>query len=378
MRGSRVAVLWLLMIFWLEGSALSAVSELAAETESRQSSLKVAAKKKKKKKAKKSSSKQEDKDADEEESETPPSASPSGSPKAGANVGGYGVERKAVSEPATASPLPVQAGSKSDYGFGDTAAQPAAPSSLPAGEGGAGRAEPKAATLDKGESGGKGYPVAEIVRPLALPPMMKEVRGALRLGIGEGDTAFGLDAGFGMGVYEAIEAGLSLPLLFTPQARFGDLDMYGLYELSSLLGVAPLKLAGRLNLIIPLSKGYTRFPPHKFAVLADAPLKYALTEMFELIGDAGLGLALGGGASAFMLVLDAGVGTQILAPLYVDLRFGAHMFLGGPFKRTEIPFRTRVQYTLLDALDLYADLGFPDLKGSAKRFEVLLGADFRF
>jgi len=140
----------------------------------------------------------------------------------------------------------------------------------------------------------------------------------------------------------------------------------------------PLKLAGRLNLIIPLSKGYTRFPPHKFAVLADAPLKYALTEMFELIGDAGLGLALGGGASAFMLVLDAGVGAQILAPLYVDLRFGAHMFLGGPFKRTEIPLRTRVQYTLLDALDLYADLGFPDLKGSAKRFEVLLGADFRF
>jgi hypothetical protein len=164
-----------------------------------------------------------------------------------------------------------------------------------------------------------------------------------------------------------------------PKAGLADLNPYILYEWTPHIGVPPLKLATRLSFFVPISQEYTGFPPHKVAFLLDMPLKVELTGALELIFDPGVGLALGGGARSLLLFLDGGVGVQILDPLVVEVLSGAHLFLGGPMARTEVPLKTRIQCTLFAGLDLYLEGGFPDLQGAGTgSLEGALGVDFRF
>ncbi len=222
------------------------------------------------------------------------------------------------------------------------------------------------------------YPESEIDRPLVLLPMVLEPRLDMILdfislkGI---DNQFLTRMGAGFGIIDNLEAGLSIPMMFTPKVRVGDLNMYGMYDLTSLLGDV-VNLAGRLNFVIPLSDTASYWPNADFALLVDAPAKYKIIDMLAAIADLGMGFALYPGDDAFLFFLDAGVLFQALGPLSAQWTIGVHMFAGQ--NTTTVPMHLRIQYTLIGDLDLWTDMSFLDLNNKgADWFQLLFGAAFR-
>ncbi len=222
------------------------------------------------------------------------------------------------------------------------------------------------------------YPESEIDRPLVLLPMVIEPRLDMILdfiSIKSMDNQFLTRMGAGFGIVDNLEAGMSVPLMFTPKVRVGDLEMYGMYDLTWLLNDV-VDLAGRMKFVIPLSNTASYWPNADFAMLVDAPAKYKIIDMLAAIADLGMGFALYPGDDAFLFFLDAGVLFQPLGPLSAQWTIGVHMFAGQ--NNTTVPMRLRVQYTLIGDLDLWADMSFVDLNNlGADWFQLLFGAAFR-
>lgn len=223
-----------------------------------------------------------------------------------------------------------------------------------------------------------GYPEAEIDRPFALAPLVLEPRLDFILdfiNIRGVDNQFALRFGVGFGIVEDLEAGAAFPLMFSPRTRAGDLQIYGLYDLSSLLKDV-VTLAGRLQFIIPLSDRYSYYGGD-FLMLLDVPVKYKIIDMLAVTGALGLGFGLYPGDDAFLLFFDLGVLFQPLSALAIEWTIGAHLFAGRDVEL--VPMHLKGQYTIVGDLDIWIDLAFLDLNDlGADWFQFLVGAAFRF
>lgn len=226
------------------------------------------------------------------------------------------------------------------------------------------------------------YPIAEIDRPLTLPEMILEPRGEMDIDI-LGDTLgdqnwVSLRAGAGLGIIDNVEAGMSVPLSMAPKGKLGDLQMYGMYELETLLE-GKLHSAGRLTMTIPLSKTHPHWAGMGFMMLADAPIKFRLHEKFAAIGGLGMGFMTtrNDGPSYFLLNADFGALVQPTEQLAVSLQMGIHGYIGDNGD-VLVPLSLRGQYTLMGNLDFFMDLGFIDLNNASGDWvQVLFGASFR-
>ncbi len=223
------------------------------------------------------------------------------------------------------------------------------------------------------------YPEAEIDRPFALAPLVLEPRLDFILdfvNIRGVDNQFALRFGAGFGIVDDLEAGVSFPLMFSPATRAGDLQFYGLYDLSSLLNDV-VTLAGRLQFIIPLSDRYSYYFAGDFAMLLDVPVKYKIIDMLAVTGALGLGFGLFPGDDAFLLFFDVGLLFQPLSALAIEWTIGAHLFAGRDAEL--VPMHLKAQYTAIGDLDIWVDLAFLDLNDlGADWFQFLVGGAFRF
>ncbi len=231
------------------------------------------------------------------------------------------------------------------------------------------------------------YPGAEIDRPLVLPPMMLEARGGLTFAhtsvdlgpLGsESSNIVGLFAGAGFGVVDGLEAGigggffpsgpgLGLQLLLSPDFDVGDLPLYAMYDLTGLLGVSGLEVAGRLTMNLPLAT--------EFGLLADAPFKLKLNETIAVIGNAGLGVQLGD--AGLLLALNGGGLIQATDQIAVSATLGMLAFVGDD-STVLVPLAVRGEYNLIEFLDVFAELSFVDLNNwGADWILVQAGASYR-
>lgn len=235
-----------------------------------------------------------------------------------------------------------------------------------------------------------GYPIAELERPQVLPPMMLEVRGGLtfaRLSLDLGPLGsssanwVGLFAGAGFGIMEGLEAGiggggfftsgpgLGLTLSLSPEVEIGDLPLYGMYDLTALIGVPNLQIAGRLTLNLPLSS--------QFSVLADAPVKYKLTDMVAIIGSAGLGAQIGDGSNGLLIAINGGALIQATEQIAASATIGMLTRLGGG-SPVLIPLSLRGEFNVMEPLDVFVDFSFVDLNNWGPDWIIIQGgAAFR-
>jgi hypothetical protein len=130
-----------------------------------------------------------------------------------------------------------------------------------------------------------------------------------------------------------------------------------------------------LTINIPLDKD---FALGHFWMLADAPTKFKLHKMVALVGGIGMGFMAGENVSAFLFNIDMGAVVAPIEPLAIRLTLGFHIFARSD-SGTLIPLMLRGQYTLLGNLDLFADMGFPDLRyAGGDWFQLVFGACYRF
>jgi hypothetical protein len=224
-----------------------------------------------------------------------------------------------------------------------------------------------------------GYPISTVDRPLALNRMMLEPNLDFFMYFDtreNTDNWFGMIMGAGFGIINNLEAGMSFPVLFSPQGKAGELGFYGLYDLSSLINVKNLKLAGMGSMSIGTSEAFRMVWGADFVMLFDGIVKYKIVDMFAIRADIGLGFSAGPGAFAFNLELAPMF--QPLEALLIELRFGVKT-LAEDASITRIPLYLYAQYTLIGNLDLYLTFGFPDLKGpGADLIALVFGAAYRF
>ncbi len=222
------------------------------------------------------------------------------------------------------------------------------------------------------------YPTAEIDRPFALRPLVIEVRAGVILdflSMRRADNQFAVKLEAGFGVFDDLEAGISAPLMFAPEVRMGDLQFYGLYELSSLLPDS-LFLATRLDFVIPLSDFYSYWYGADFAMMLNVPFRYKIVGMLAVIAELGMGFGLFPGDDAFLFFVEGGVLVQPIEALALELTIGAHWLAGQ--NTTALPMRLRGQYTLIGDLDLFFETSFLDLNNwGADWFQVIIGGAFR-
>ncbi len=228
-----------------------------------------------------------------------------------------------------------------------------------------------------------GYPVAEVDRPLALPPMTLEPEISIRFDfLDDIDNRFGLRTGARFGIIDNLEAGMFFPLGFAPKFRAGDLELYGLYDLTSLIGADGFNLAGRLVMMAPLSNGYTDHPGGDFAMRAEALAKFKFTDMLAATALAGFGFVIGDlgpvNMNYFIVKMEGGLIFQAIEPLALHLRFGLTAYMGD-VDEVLLPLLMRVQYTLIHDLDLFLDTGLMDLTDVADPWivGVIFGASYR-
>ena len=223
------------------------------------------------------------------------------------------------------------------------------------------------------------YPTAEIDRPLALPPMTLEPRLDLVVdfftpsGL---DNFFSMRLGAGMGIVDDIEAGLTLALSFAPKVYAG-MEAYGLYEFSRLWDNR-LAWAGRLRLFSAFSKNYLPFHgATSFTLLADAPAKLKLHDMFAVLAAVGMGASINADRpDYFLLYLDLGVLVQPLEALALTWRLQVWGNVGSK-SDAALPMLIGAQYTLVGDLDVFVHFGFMDLTEGADWLQLLFGACYR-
>ncbi|HUU04202.1 MAG TPA: hypothetical protein VM425_22385 [Myxococcota bacterium] len=224
----------------------------------------------------------------------------------------------------------------------------------------------------------RGYPVSEIDRPLALPRMTLEPRLNFDIDFfNKGDNWFSTVLGTGFGVIDNLEAGIDLTLSFAPHVYAG-MRLYGLYEFDRFLD-GKLLAAGRLQLYIPFSKKFFAYwGGSAVTMLADAPVKFKLSDIFAVIGDLGLGFLIGHDPSPnyFLLKVDAGLLVQPIEPLAISLEFGVLAYLGED-SDAAVPMTIKGQYTMVGDLDVFVDFTFADLTHGADRVQLMFGAAYR-
>lgn len=226
------------------------------------------------------------------------------------------------------------------------------------------------------------YPVSEIDRPLALPAMTLEPFAQMNLDFTDSlDNWVMLRMGAGFGITDQIEAGMTFPFSFAKKFKAQDFNLYGLYELPSFLD--GLRTAVRLNMAIPMSNYSLYWWGYSFGMLADGFAKYKFHDMVAVTGGLGMGFAVGREIrnvdfpTHFLLYIDAGVLVEPIDPLALELKIGVHPHLGDDGV-TIVPLMMRGQYTLIGDLDIFTELGFPDLNEmGADWFQWLFGAAYR-
>jgi hypothetical protein len=223
-----------------------------------------------------------------------------------------------------------------------------------------------------------GYPVSEIDRPLALPRMTLEPRLNFDIDFFHGgDNWFSTMLGAGFGMIDNLEAGIDLALSFSPHVYAG-MRLYGLYEFGKFLD-GKLRAAGQLQLFIPFSKKFFAYwGGSAVTMLAGAPVKFKLSDMFALIGDLGMGFLIGHDPAPnyFLLQVDAGVLVQPIEPLAISLEFGVLAYLGSN-SDAAVPMTFKGQYTLVGDLDLFVEFAFKDLSNGADWVQLMFGAAYR-
>jgi len=212
------------------------------------------------------------------------------------------------------------------------------------------------------------YPVSEIDRPLALPPLVLEPLFAFELRHVPNTNITSLLFGAGFGIIDNLEAGLLFPLRLSPKFDAGDMPIYGLYEFGPFLG-SKLHIAGKLTINLPIDT--------HFSMLLEAPTRFKLHEMFAVVGSLGLGFVAPKNNKGMLLNLDFGALVQPLEPLALYLMLGLH-FIIADSSWTTVPLYFRGQYTLMGDLDIFLEFGFGDLNHAGAddiRFQV--GALYR-
>ncbi len=224
----------------------------------------------------------------------------------------------------------------------------------------------------------RGYPVSEIDRPLALPRMTLEPRLNFNVDFfNGGDNWFSTILGAGFGVIDKLEAGLDLALSFSPHVYAG-MRLYGLYELGKFMD-GKLRAAGQLQLFIPFSKKYFAYwGGSAVTMLASAPVKLKLSDIFAVIADVGMGFLIGHDPSPnyFLLQVDAGILVQPIEPLAISLAFGVLAYLGED-SDAAVPMTLKGQYTLVGDLDVFVEFAFKDLGHGADWVQLMFGAAYR-
>lgn len=226
-----------------------------------------------------------------------------------------------------------------------------------------------------------GYPVSEVDRPLVLPRMTLEPDAAFFIDFisGAPDNIIGLLFGASMGIVDKLEAGLHMPLAMSPDFRAGELVFHGAYDLTSLVNVPNLMLAGRANLAVATSDHFRGMAPgafgSDFGLLFQGLAKYKFASMFALFGTLGLGFT--GGPGAFAFEFDIGPIVNPMEALAIELHFGIRKLVKDGFP-TLIPLFVKAQYTIGRDLDAFVQFGFPDLNhAGADNIVLMVGAAYR-
>ena len=239
------------------------------------------------------------------------------------------------------------------------------------------------------------YPISEIDRPLALPRLM--IRPEADLGINffnrgdlNYDNVVGIDLAVSFGVIDHLEIGIGIfdtpmyeeniqrfPFSISPGIHAGRIPIYGLYEFGPFLD-NNLRVAARLTCNIHFDNDIYDGPFGKFWMLADGLAKYKIHDVFAAVAGIGMGFQTGNGVGAFLFNFDMGALVQPLEPLSIRLTVGFHV-KAMDNSATLIPLMLRIQYTLIGDLDIFVDMGFPDLKEfHANWVSLIAGAAFRF
>jgi hypothetical protein len=268
-----------------------------------------------------------------------------------------------AAEPAAApAPAPAPAAEPAAAPAASTPAEPPPP------------ADSDSAPRAAAEPTAGGYPGPEIQRPLVLPPMTLEARGGALFSRLASVNIIGLYAGAGFGVIEGLEAGigggffnsgpaLGVALLLSPDFDTGDLPLYGMYDLTGLLGVDGLDLAGRLSFNLPLSSD--------FSVLADAPARFRINDMIAVIGSAGVGAQIGDG-DGLLLSVNAGALFQATDMIAVSATFGM-LLRAGSGSSIMLPLAVRGEFNIIEPLDAYVDFSFVDLNNAGADWILVQG-----
>ncbi|HOX42006.1 MAG TPA: hypothetical protein PK668_00325 [Myxococcota bacterium] len=233
------------------------------------------------------------------------------------------------------------------------------------------------------------YPKAEIDRPLALLPLVLEPRFWFifdgHLGEPDGgneDNWVALKLGAGFGIIDNLEAGISFPLGLSPSVRGGDFQIYGIYELSDLLGVDGMRLGVDLDMNIRTSKSYNYLWGRKFGMNIGTPFKYKFHEMVGMTAKLNLGFAVND-PSFFLLGLEVGGMIQPIDWVVIELLFGLDGWIGD-HSALYLPLTLRSAFTPIPELDIFVELGFPDLNydkdGHYQGFwmQIMGGVAYRF
>ncbi|MBN2497829.1 MAG: hypothetical protein JXR96_24755 [Deltaproteobacteria bacterium] len=224
-----------------------------------------------------------------------------------------------------------------------------------------------------------GYPVSEVARPLALPRFVLEPELSFRLDFMEhADNRFSVCSGARFGAWDNLEAGLLFPLYFAPKFRAGDMEIYGLYDLSA--HVNYMKLAARLRTIIPLSDELSHWYTD-FAMLAETFAKIEFHRVFALTGAFGMGFSAGDRTvdnrtvdrDEFLIEFELGALLAPIEPLSFHFTFGVLGFGDDAI----LPMKLRSQYTLIHDLDIFFDVIFVDLDEGADWVMMIAGAAYR-
>jgi hypothetical protein len=214
------------------------------------------------------------------------------------------------------------------------------------------------------------YPVSLIDRPLALHPLMLELRTGEELYfIHHGYNVFGWGFGPGFGIVRGLETGLYFGLDLAPEANVRDMPWYVLYDFGSFLD-GHFQPGVRLTLELPFDT--------VFSMVLDFPMKAKLHEIFALTADVGFGFGLGDD-EAFLFNFTFGPMLQPTEHLALSLLFGVNLSAHARHTDTLLPLSFVGTYAFNDKFDLSLLFGFWDLNHQgADVIQLMVSVAYRF
>jgi hypothetical protein len=220
--------------------------------------------------------------------------------------------------------------------------------------------------------------------------MMLEMRGGLVFLRTANANIISLFAGAGFGVVDRLEVGiggmngtrvgragqvaagapgLGLPLALSPDVDIGDMPIFGMYDLSDMVGVDGLDLAARLTLNLPFDTN--------FQIIADVPLRLRVADAFAVIGTAVVGAQLASNQNAFLIGAEAGGLFQATDRVAILATLGVIGSLGDA-STALIPLAFRGEFMAADPIDVFVEFSFPELNNlGGEVFMIIGGAAYR-